>query len=111
MYQAFLNTKLFIVTYLILILPTYLADTGIIENNSIPYVLSMVGIWGICLIRGHIIGKYWLVAIPSVAFVFDLTPALAEIALVPYLYHMLAMVIGAACLADTPTASDTYHLR
>jgi hypothetical protein len=106
MYHALLKTKLFILTYLVLVLPTGLADAGIIANSSILYGLSMVGIWAICLIRGHIIGKYWLVAIPSVAFVFDLMPALAAIALVPYLYHLLAMVIGAACLPDAPTASD-----
>ncbi|TXI45512.1 hypothetical protein [Methylophilus sp.] len=106
MYHALLKTKLFLLSYLVLVLPTGLADAGIIAHNAILYGLSMVGIWAICLIRGHIIGKYWLVAIPSVAFVFDLMPALAAIGLVPYLYHLLAMVIGAACLADAPPASD-----
>jgi len=111
MYKAFSNTRLFIMTYLVLALPTYLADAGIIANSSILYALSMVGIWAICLIRGTIIGKHWLVLIPSVAFVFDLTPALAAITFVPYLYHALAILLGAASPSIALSHRDTYKMR
>ncbi len=111
MYKAFSNTRLFVMTYLVLALPTYLADAGAVANDSILYVLSMVGIWGICLIRGTIIGKNWLVLIPSVAFVFDLTPALAAISFVPYLYHLLAILLGAASPSVAVTHTDTYKMR
>ncbi|WP_029147347.1 hypothetical protein [Methylophilus sp. 5] len=111
MYKAFSNTKLFMMTYLTLVLPTYLADAGMIEHGSILYVLAMVGIWAICLSRGAIIGKRWLVLIPTVAFVFDLTPALAVISFVPYLYHLLAIVLGALCTSDAITHTDSYNTR
>jgi hypothetical protein len=111
MYTAFSNTRLFMIAYLALSLPTYLADAGMIEHGTMLYVLSMVGIFGICLVRGSLIGKNWLVLIPTVAFVFDLTPALAAISFVPYLYHALAMLLGAASPSVALAHNDTYKMR
>ena len=121
MYKAFANTSLFTMTYLIFTLPTYyLAYSGMVENSSsastlnLPaalYILSMVGIWGICFIRGSIIGKNWLVLIPTVAFVFNLTPALTAIPIVPYAYHLLAIFLGAACPLVAATHTETYEMR
>jgi len=111
MYTAFSNTRLFMIAYLVLALPTYLADAGMIERGAMLYVLSMVGIFGICLVRGSLIGKNWLVLIPTVAFVFDLTPALAAISFVPYLYHALAILLGAASPSVALAHNDTYKMR
>lgn len=121
MYKAFANTRLFTVTYLILVLPTYyLAYSSLIETGaslsslnmpSILYILSMVAIWVICLIRGAIIGKNWLVLIPTVAFVFNLTPALSAIPIVPYAYHLLAILIGAVCPRVAMTHTETYEMK
>ncbi|KQT36035.1 hypothetical protein [Methylophilus sp. Leaf414] len=116
MYKIFSDTRLFIVSYLLLVLPTYLADAGLVQNGlslntfnmtSLLYVLCMVGIWGLCLVRGAMIGKNWLVFIPTVAFIFDLTPALAVISAVPYIYHALAIFLGAVSPSVT-TNVDTY---
>lgn len=106
MYKAFSSTKLFVIAYLALVLPTlHLADTAAVEQGvflttfnlpALLYIASMLGIWALCYIRGSIIGKQWLVAIPTVAFVFDLTPSLVTISAVPYLYHLLAIIIGVA---------------
>jgi hypothetical protein len=105
MYKALANSTIFTVTYLIFVLPTYyLTYVSIIENGlvmrafnlpSILYIVSMLAIWAICLIRGAMIGKNWLVLIPTVAFVFNLTPSLTAIPFVPYVYHFLAIIIGA----------------
>lgn len=119
MYKTFADTRLFVMTYLILVLPIYfLADSDIVGQSlsslsllSVLYVLSMVGILGICLIRGAIIGKNWLVLIPTVAFVFDLTPALTAISIVPYLYHSLAIFLGAFFLPVAVTHTNRYEMR
>lgn len=104
MYKALASPGLFAMTYLIAVMPN-LAYSGIVENGlslislsiaSIMYVLSMIVIWAICIIRGMMIGKKWLVLIPTVAFLFDLIPALTTIQAVPYIYHLLAIIIGAA---------------
>ena len=119
MYKIFSDTRVFTVSYLLLVLPTYLADAGIVENGlslntfnmtSLLYVLCMVGIWGICLIRGAMIGKNWLVLIPTVAFIFDLTPALTVISAVPYLYHALAIILGTVSPGVTRNV-DRYETR
>jgi hypothetical protein len=117
MYKAFANTTIFTTTYLIFILPTYyFTNPSNIENGlvisifSLPfmlYVLSMVVIWGICFIRGAMIGKRWLVAIPTVAFVFNLTPSLSMIPFVPYVYHFLALTLGVVCPLLTVSTPDT----
>lgn len=97
MYKTLSDARIFVLVYLILMLPTYLADTGITGTDSMLYLLSMVGIFGICLIRGRIIGKNWLIFVSVAAFGLDLIPALSSIAFTSYLYHALAMVVGVAC--------------
>jgi hypothetical protein len=118
MYKAFANTGLFTIIYLAFVLPLYaIADAGMVENGlsfslaSMSYVLCMVAIWAICLIRGAIIDKPWLVLIPTVAFVFDLTPALTAIPFVPYVYHLLAILIGASSSLATLSRTDTFKTR
>jgi hypothetical protein len=117
MYKAFTNTSLFTLTYLICLIPTYYsAYAGMTENATLSapailYLLSMLGIWGICLIRGAIVGKHWLVLIPTVAFIFNLTPALTAIPIVPYAYHFLAILLGAALPSVALTPADGYEMR
>lgn len=101
MYKAISSTKIFVLLYLILILPTYLADIGIAGPGTFLYGISMAGIYVICLIRGDIIAKHWLVLMPTVSFLFDLTPALAVISIAPYVYHCLAIIIGISCPPKT----------
>lgn len=112
MYKAFTNTSLFAITYLIAVVPN-LAFSDIVEGGlalttfsiaSTLYFLSMVVILALCLIRGNMIGKHWLVFIPTVAFVFDVTPSLTAIHMVPYVYHALAIILGIAC----PLVADTH---
>lgn len=117
MYKAIANTTLFAVTYLIFVLPSYYLSYASNINNglsvdvlSLPfmlYLLSILVLLGLSLVRGAMIGKYWLVLIPAVAFVFNLTPVLNEIPLVPYVYHLLAMIIGTACPLVTMSGPDT----
>ena len=107
MHKAFANKTLFVITYIVFLLPTYFVSYAAIAENGLAwnaitissslYILSMVAIWGICFARGVMIGKNWLVLIPTVAFIFNLTPALTAIPFVPFVYHLLAITLGAAC--------------
>lgn len=110
MHKAISNSKIFMLIYLILLLPTYwgLADSGAIEPGSIFYILSMAAIFAICMIRGEMIAKKWLVLIPLVAFLLDLMPAFSAISFTTYLYHLLAMIIGVAC-PITATLNNRYE--
>lgn len=112
MHKAISDTKIFVLIYLILLLPTYLdlADSGVIGLRSMLYILSMAAIFAICLIRGEMIGKKWLMLIPVVAFLLDLMPAFSTIAFTTYLYHLLAMIIGVAC-PIAPTLDQRYEVR
>jgi hypothetical protein len=121
MYKKYADTKIFVITYLVFLLPiSFLTYSGMVKNSlslstlnmpSILYVLSMMGIWGICLIRGHLIGKHWLVLIPTISFVFNLTPTLSAITSVPYVYHLLAISLGVACPLVAEGHSGTYEMR
>ena len=115
MYKAFANTSLFTITYLIAVVPN-LFFSNIVEKGlmlttfgiaSMLYFLSMIVILAICHIRGSLIGKHWLVLIPTVAFVFDMTPSLTGIHIVPHVYHALAIIIGMACPLGADTHSNT----
>ena len=110
MYNAISNPKVFVLIYLVLLAPTYLgfADSGVIDTRVILYILSMAAIFAICMIRGDMIAKKWLVLIPLVAFVLDLMPAFSPISFTTYLYHLLAMILGVAC-PITATLSNRYE--
>ena len=45
-------------------------------------------------IRGKLIGKPYLLAFPVIALIFDLTPVLSSVPLVPTIMHVLALVLG-----------------
>ena len=111
MYHAISNAKIFVLVYLILLVPTYLglADSGVIGTGAIVYILSMAGIFAICLIRGEMIAKKWLVLIPLVGFVLDLMPAFSTISFTTYLYHLLALILGVAC-PITATLNSRYEV-
>jgi hypothetical protein len=68
--------------------------------SLLPILLNvsaiLVLLW-ISFERGVIIGKKWIVLLPAVAFAFELIPALSAIPMVPLVYHLLAIVIGATC--------------
>jgi hypothetical protein len=118
MHQAFANRALFVITYAIFLLPTYfLSYAGIAENgwslqaisfSSLLYVLSMIAILAICYARGVLIGKNWLVLIPAVAFTFNLTPTLTTIPFVPFVYHLLAISLGA--VLPLLTQHETFNV-
>lgn len=119
MHKALVNTALFVTIYAIFMLPTYFLahtnasslDHGVANVLTLPfmlYLLSMVVLCSLSLIRGMMIGKPWLVLITVVAFAFNLMPTLNAIPFVPYVYHVLAIIIGAACPLLAVSPKDTF---
>jgi regulator of nucleoside diphosphate kinase len=116
MNKAIANTKLFVSTYIVLMLLTYyLPSLGsktfavqsfdVIGVSSAPisllplslHILAMLGLLWINWVRGVMIDEKWLVLLPIVAFAFDFIPKLSAIPVVPSIYHLLAIVVGVAC--------------
>ena len=113
MSKALANTKVFVSSYVFFMMLTYyLAQLGSqspflqgldVAGASVynfPFFLhlsAMLILLWICFARGVIIGERWLVLLPMVVFAFEWIPKLSAIPVVPTIYHLLAIVIGAAC--------------
>ncbi len=116
MNKALANTAAFVGTYLVLMLLTYYLpnlgtqsfmaqslDGAGLSNSPVSlfthflHISAMLGLIWISLVRGILIGEKWLVLLPLVAFAFDFIPKLSAIPIVPSIYHLLAIVVGAAC--------------
>lgn len=54
----------------------------------------LLGLCVLALVRGGAMGRRWLVVFPALALVFDLTPGLSLVPLVPTAMHLLALVVG-----------------
>lgn len=112
MRKALANTRVFIGSYVILMLLTYYlahlgsrspilqgleaADTHLFNFPFVLHLSAMLVLFWICFIRGSIIGGKWLVFLPMVVFAFEFIPKLSAIPIVPSVYHLLAIVVGAA---------------
>lgn len=113
--KALANPVFFVVAYLIFMLATYVLPYG--GSNSVLLQTTAAGMkapqtghfqmlfWlhlgslvALCILtwlRGSHVNKSWLVIFPVVAGVFDLTPGLSLIPLVPTVMHICALVMGA----------------
>lgn len=116
MNKALANNTTFAVSYLLLMLPAYylpLANTA--STTLMPDVLhlqwmvilcAMLALCWLCVVRGALIGKRWLVALPAVAIAFELIPRLSAIPYVSSSYHLLAIIIGLAFPVITSAQSE-----
>lgn len=122
MSSLFRNTLVFVIGYVIFMIPTYLLPW--LGSNSI--VLNAVGAaighgmtpqwwahaWCLVMlilmawIRGDFIGKKYLPVFPFLAAVFDLTPGLSMIPLIPTALHLVAIILGVKVAEQQPIADD-----
>jgi hypothetical protein len=115
MNKALANTAIFVSAYIVLMFPTYLAyvdahstamqavNTESLHMLSFPFLLhltSMLALCWICLVRGAIVGKSWLVLLPMIAIAFEFVPVLSTIPYIPTAYHLLAIIIGAVSIRE-----------
>lgn len=106
------NAAVFAITYVVLVLPTYLLPYMRVDSSapyhvdnvgadalSFPFLIhlvSMITLCSICWVRGTIVDKKWLVALPMIAFAFEFIAKLTVIPYVPSMYHVLAIIVGVA---------------
>lgn len=130
MKKLFGNAVVFVILYVLLMLPTYylpylgsnsavigglgqiaagVQDAGPLAGINPAFwlhlgalVLLMVITW----FRGAVVNKQWLIIFPILAAVFDLAPALNFIPLVPTVMHLLAIILGVAGTTGTVPAAQ-----
>lgn len=116
------NTVVFVLLYLVLMIPTYIlpymGSNSLIAAQGVssgalsagPFILhlsTMVLLIVITYFRGGIIGKKWLLIFPILAAVFDFIPVLSSIPLVPTVMHLLAIILGVAGAKASVAATET----
>lgn len=120
--SLFRNTLFFAIGYVILMIPTYLLP-WLGSNSTVLNVLGatighgMMPQWWAhawCLVmlvlmawmRGDFIGKKYLPVFPFMAAVFDLTPGLSVIPLIPTALHLVAIILGTKIADQQPLADS-----
>lgn len=122
MSSLFRNSLAFVVGYVILMIPTYLlpwlgSNSSILNAVGASIGHGMTPLWWAhawCLvmlmlmawIRGDFIGKKYLPVFPFLAAVFDLTPGLSMIPLIPTALHLAAIIIGVRIIDQQPITDN-----
>ncbi len=117
------NPVLFVVVYVLFMLPTYYlpyvgsnsaainavtigADVGMNPAFWL-HLASLLVLVAAAWFRGALVDKKWLIIFPILAAVFDLAPGLSWIPLVPTVMHLLAIILGVVGQkAAVPVASS-----
>jgi len=110
----------FVLLYILFMLPTYylpyvgsnsavlgaLGQAGAAASDANPllginpafwlHLGSLVVLTILAWFRGAAIGKVWLVIFPILAAIFDLSPGINLIPLIPTVMHLLAIILGVA---------------
>lgn len=124
------NAIVFVVTYLILMVPTYVlpyfgSNSAIVNAISAAVGLGMTPQWWahawslvmMCLLawaRGGVAGRAWLPVLPALATAFDLIPVLSSIPFLPTLLHigtLLAGLIGAPARKEEAATTQQSALN
>lgn len=108
--SIFRNTLVFVVGYVILMIPTYLlpwlgSNSAVLNAVGAAIGHGMTPQWWAhawCLVmlvlmtwmRGDFVGKKYFPVLTFLAAVFDLTPGLSMIPLVPTALHLAAIILG-----------------
>ena len=122
------NPVVFVLLYILFMLPTYylpyvgsnsavigaLGQAGAAASDANPlagvnpafwlHLGSLIVLMVLAWFRGAVIAKKWLIIFPILAAIFDLVPGLNLIPLVPTVMHLLAIILGVA--ATAPVAAQ-----
>ncbi|MBK6973235.1 MAG: hypothetical protein IPH26_09930 [Sterolibacteriaceae bacterium] len=126
------NPVVFVVLYVLFMLPTYYLPylgsnsavigsvgqlaAGVANASPLagvnpafwPHLGSLFVLIVVTWFRGALAGKTWLVIFPILATVFDLAPGLSAIPLVPTVMHLLAIILGVVgAQATLPAAKQS----
>lgn len=104
------NAAIFAMAYAICVLPSYVMShkssseavaAGGFDITLLIYSASVIAVCAICVVRGKLVDKNWLVLLPMVAFAFEFISKLSVIPYIPTMYHMLAIIVGASSAVVT----------
>jgi hypothetical protein len=73
------------------------------------HLFALFALIGLAWFRGENIDKKWLVIFPCLALIFDLTPILSNIPLVPTVMNLLATILGVA--ATGISKNNFYYIK
>lgn len=110
MKKIFGNTAVFVVLYLLFMIPTYVlpflgsnssmintlgvAQEGMMNPSFWLHLTALVVLVVLTWFRGANVAKTWLIIFPILALVFDLAPVLSSIPMIPSVMHLLAIILG-----------------
>ncbi len=112
--KIFEKTTVFVVTYILFLIPTYIlpyggsnssvaqtaagvaggSDAATIQLYFYLHLASLLVLCAVTWIRSSAENIRWICIFPVLALIFDLTPGLSVIPLVPTLFHVLTLVFG-----------------
>lgn len=119
------STVAYVLSYLVLMLPTYVLPyfgsnsallgvmSSAVRGSLLPMPPWWMHVW--CLValivwnwlRGNVVNKKYLAVFPFIAAFFDMTPGLSSIPLIRTVMHLIGLVLGAmgvAAIAEDETA-------
>src|SRR3546814_9539441 len=104
------NAIVFVLGYIIFMLPTYFlpylgSNSAVLGAGGLAagygmspafwaHLATLVLLIVLTWFRGTLVDRKWLVIFPILAAVFDLTPGLSLIIIVPTVMHLLAIILG-----------------
>lgn len=116
------TSAIFVIAYVAFMLPTYVlpyfgsnsALVGAISHGlgfgPLPqwwvhvWCLAMLAM--ICWVRGAYAGRSYLIVFPILAAIFDMTPVINNIPLVPTVMHLLAIILGVMVKTENAASED-----
>lgn len=114
----FRSALLFFVLYVVFLVPTYLlpyagsnsafvnalgAAAGIgMSPQFWAHVACLFALVSFTWLRGCSVNKQWIAIFPAIAGIFDLTPGLSLVPLLPTVMHVLALVMGVRGSKELP---------
>lgn len=120
--KALGSPAVFAILYILFMIPTYVlpyfgSNSSMVWSillsegafTELPFfflhVIALLVLMDLTWYRGRIIGKNWLIIFPILAGIFDLTPTLSLVPLVPTVMHLFAIIMGvtgAKAVTTTP---------
>ena len=106
MKKVLANGPMFVVLYLVFMVPTYLLPylgsnssfINIASSGMNPlfwsHIFAMLMLVLVTWLRGSYVSKSWIVIFPILASVFDLIPGLSLVPFVPTIMHIFAIILG-----------------
>jgi hypothetical protein len=105
------NMPAFVIAYLVLMIPTYIlpyfgSNSSLVNALSVSQGMGMLPQWWMHIwflvmltllvwLRGSVIGKAYLPVFPVIAAIFDMTPGLSMIPMIPTVMHLVGIILGA----------------